>query len=74
MKKLSNINHLTMVESQNCKVLYKQAEDEVLMMMGCLSLSLDVRSFMLMHEMMRKVVARLVMQTNLNHQEKKGCC
>ncbi len=74
MKKLPNINHLTMVESQNCKVLYKQAEDEVLMIMGCLSLSLDVRNFMLMHEMMRKVVARLVMQTNLNHQEKKGCC
>jgi len=47
-------------------VLYNKAKDIVELEIGDTSLRLEVRNFFMMNEMMRKAVARLVMQTELH--------
>lgn len=48
-----------------CKVLYHQASDMVEVEVGGIRLRLEANSFILMHEMLRKAAAKIVMQTSL---------
>ena len=47
--------------SEQCKVIYNQRSDMVVLEVGGTSLKLDASNFMMMNEMMRKAAAKLVM-------------
>lgn len=48
-----------------CKVLYNHAMDMVEIEMGGASLKFQANSFFVMHEMLRKAAARILMQTDI---------
>jgi hypothetical protein len=60
------ISQATLASNEQCKVIYNQRNDMVVLEVGGTSLKLDACNFMMMNEMMRKAAARLVMQTELN--------
>lgn len=49
-----------------CKVLYNKSADSVEIEMGGTSLRFEANSFIVMHEMLRKAAARIVMQTPIH--------
>ncbi len=66
MSKQLIISQAKLTGNEDCKVLYNKAKDMVELEIGDTSLRLEVRNFFMMNEMMRKAVARLVMQTELH--------
>lgn len=66
MSKQLIISQAKLTGNEDCKVLYNKAKDIVELEIGDTSLRLEVRNFFMMNEMMRKAVARLVMQTKLH--------
>jgi len=66
MSKQLIISQAKLTGNEDCKVLYNKAKDIVELEIGGTSLRLEVRNFFMMNEMMRKAVARLVMQTELH--------
>jgi len=66
MSKQLIISQAKLTDNEDCKVLYNKAKDIVELEIGDTSLRLEVRNFFMMNEMMRKAVARLVMQTELH--------
>lgn len=66
MSKQLIISQAKLTGNEDCKVLYNKAKDIVELEIGDTSLRLEVRNFFMMNEMMRKAVARLVMQTELH--------
>lgn len=48
-----------------CKVFYHKASDMVEVEVGGTSLRFEASSFILMHEMLRKAAAKIVMQTDV---------
>lgn len=48
-----------------CKVLYNKVMDVVEIELGGTSLKFQANSFFVMHEMLRKAAARIVMQTEI---------
>ena len=65
MNKPQVMSQATLVGNGQCKVIYNQRSDVVVLEVGGTSLKLDACNFMMMNEMMRKAAARLVMQTNI---------
>ena len=59
------IGQTKLTGNENCKVRYNQRRDTVVLEVGGISLTLDVRNFMMVNEMMRKAAARLVMRIEL---------
>ncbi|PPC84067.1 MAG: hypothetical protein CTY38_02860 [Methylotenera sp.] len=66
MSKQLVISQAKLVGNEDCKVLYNKAKDIVELEIGDTSLRLEARNFFMMNEMMRKAVAKLVMQTELH--------
>ncbi|MDP2153740.1 MAG: hypothetical protein Q8J66_08800 [Methylotenera sp.] len=66
MSKQLIISQAKLTGNEDCKVLYNKAKDMVELEISGTSLRLEVRNFFMMNEMMRKAVARLVMQTELH--------
>ncbi|ACT49016.1 hypothetical protein [Methylotenera mobilis] len=66
MSKQLVISQAKLVGNEDCKVLYNKAKDIVELEIGDTSLRLEARNFFMMSEMMRKAVAKLVMQTELH--------
>lgn len=66
MSKQLIISQATLTGNENCKVLYNKAKDIIELEIGDTTLRLEVRNFFMMNEMMRKAVARLVVQTKLH--------
>jgi hypothetical protein len=56
------ISQATLNGNEKCKVLYNRRSDVVVLEIGGTSLTLEACNFFMMNEMMRKAVARLVMQ------------
>ncbi len=56
------IGQAKLMGNEKCKVRYNQRRDKVVLELGGISLTLDVRNFMVVNEMMRKAAARLVMR------------
>jgi hypothetical protein len=67
MNKPQVMSQTTLLGDAQCKVIYNQRSDMVVLEVGGTSLKLDVCNFMIMNEMIRKAVARLVMQTNIKY-------
>lgn len=67
MKRQLTISRAVLAENEACKVLYNKDKDIVELEIGGTSLRFEARNFFMMNEMMRKAVARLVMQTKLHH-------
>lgn len=65
MNKPQVMGQATLLGDAQCKVIYSQRSDMVVLEVGGTSLRLATCNFMMMHEMMRKAAARLVMQTNI---------
>jgi hypothetical protein len=65
MYKPQVMSQTTLVGDAQCKVIYNQRSDMVVLEVGGTSLKLDACNFMMMNEMIRKAAARLVMQTNI---------
>lgn len=61
------ISQAVLAENEECKVLYNKAKDVVELEIGGTSLRFEARNFFMMNEMLRKAVARLVVQTELHH-------
>lgn len=59
------ISQTQLAGNATCKVLYNKVKDKVELEIGGTSIRLDASQFFVMNEMMRKAVARLVMQTEL---------
>ena len=59
------MSQATLAGNEQCKVIYNQHNDMVVLEIGGTSLRLDASNFMMMNEMMRKAAAKLVMQTKL---------
>lgn len=57
------MGHAKLPSQTECKVLYNQMMDVVEIEMGGTSLRFQANSFFIMHEMLRKAAARIVMQT-----------
>lgn len=66
MSKQLVISQAKLVGNEDCKVLYNKAKDIVELEIGDTSLRLEARNFFMMNEVMRKAVAKLVMQTELH--------
>lgn len=66
MAKQTVIGQTVLPSKTACKVLYSKSTDSVEIEVGGTSLKFEANSFMLMHEMMRKAAARIVMQTDLH--------
>lgn len=66
MAKKTIVGQTMLPSKMACKVLYSKATDSVEIEMGGTSLKFEANSFILMHEMMRKAAARIVMQTEIN--------
>lgn len=66
MSKQLIISQAKLSGNEDCKVLYNKAKDMVELEIGDTSLRLEARNFFMMNEMMRKAVAKLVMQTELH--------
>ncbi len=66
MSKQLIISQAKLSSNEDCKVLYNKAKDIVELEIGDTSLRLEARNFFMMNEMMRKAVAKLVMQTELH--------
>ncbi len=66
MESVSEKQQVQTLPMSSCKVEYADIEGMVLMKIGYVSINLDTHSFILMHEVMRKAVARLVMNTEIN--------
>nr|WP_294839945.1 hypothetical protein [uncultured Methylotenera sp.] len=66
MSKQLVISQAKLAGNEDCKVLYNKAKDIVELEIGDTSLRLEARNFFMMNEMMRKAVAKLVMQTELH--------
>lgn len=64
--KQQTISQATLASNEQCKVLYHQHSDMVVLEIGGTSLMLEASNFMMMNEMMRKAAAKLVMQVSLN--------
>jgi hypothetical protein len=61
---IQQIVGLTMLPNHTeCKVLYNEMMDVVEIEVGGTSLKFQANSFFVMHEMLRKAAARIVMQT-----------
>lgn len=67
MKKQQIISQAKLTSNEECKVLYNQAKDMIELEVGGTSLRLNARNFFMMSEMLRKAVAKLVVQTKLQH-------
>lgn len=50
-----------------CKVLYHKSSDMVEVEVGGTTLKFEADSFIVMHEMLRKAAARIVMQTDIDY-------
>ena len=61
MNRLQVISQGTLGDNEQCKVIYHQRSDMVVLEVGSTSLKLDASNFMMMNEMMRKAAAKLVM-------------
>lgn len=61
------MSQATLASNEQCKVIYNQRSDMVVLEIGGTSLRLEASNFMMMNEMMRKAAAKLVMQTKLNY-------
>lgn len=67
MSKQLIISQTVLAENGGCKVLYNKDIDVVELEIGGISLRFEARNFFMMNEMLRKAVARLVMQTELQY-------
>jgi len=67
MNKSQVMSQATLAGDAQCKVIYNQRSDVVVLEVGGTSLKLDACNFMMMNEMMRKAAARLVMQTDIKY-------
>lgn len=65
MKKDKVIGQATLPSNVECKVVYHERTDMVDIAMGGTTLTFKTDSFMMMHEVLRKAAARIVMQTPL---------
>jgi len=65
MNRSQVMSQTTLMGDEQCKVIYNQRSDVIVLEVGGTSLKLDACNFMMMNEMMRKAAARLVMQTNI---------
>ncbi len=63
MKHQKLMGKITLPSETECKVLYSKQGDEVEIEMGTTTLRLQANSFIVMHEMLRKAAARIIMQT-----------
>ena len=59
------ISQTQLAGDASCKVLDNKVNDKVELEIGGTSIRLEASQFFVMHEMLRKAVARLVMQTDL---------
>jgi hypothetical protein len=66
------VQQAVLAGNAECKVLYNSAKDMVELEVGGTSLRIAATSFFMMHEMMRKAAAKLVMQTELNTQSQQA--
>lgn len=57
------VGQIILPSHTECKVLYNQLMDVVEIEVGGTSLKFQANSFILVHEMLRKAAARIVMQT-----------
>lgn len=56
----------TLLDGQTmCKVLYHKSSDMVEVEVGGTTLKFEASSFIVMHEMLRKAAAKIVMQTDI---------
>lgn len=60
------ISQAQLAGNATCKVRYNKANDKVELEIGGTSIRLEASQFFVMNEMLRKAVARLVMQTELS--------
>jgi hypothetical protein len=60
------VGHTMLPSHTECKVLYNEVIDMVEIEVGGTSLKFQANSFFVMHEMLRKAAARIVMQTEIN--------
>lgn len=61
------ISQAKLAGNEECKVFYNKTKDMVELEVGGTSLRFAVSNFFMMHEMMRKAAAKLVMKTELHH-------
>jgi hypothetical protein len=66
MNRAKVISKTTLPDNELYKVIYNQHQDTVVLEIGGTSVKLNAINFMMMHEVMRKAAARLVMQTTIN--------
>lgn len=59
------VGQTTLPSKTECKVFYNKVMDVVEIEMGGTSLKFQAHSFFVMHEMLRKAAARIVMQTEI---------
>lgn len=57
------VNQAILAGNQTCKVLYNKTKDMVVLEIGGTSIRFEASQFFVMNEMMRKAVAKLIMQT-----------
>lgn len=63
MRQESVIGQTTLAGQTACKVIYAPAADTVALEVGGTRLTVTADQFILIHEMVRKAAARIVMQT-----------
>ena len=66
MKQPTVIGQTLLPSKTACKVLYNKQLDMVEMEVGGTTLKFEANSFIVMHEMIRKAAAKIVMQTPLS--------
>ena len=67
MSKQRIISQAKLAGNQECKVLYNKVKDVIELEVGGTTIRFESKSFFMMHEVMRKATARLIMQTELHH-------
>jgi hypothetical protein len=67
MAKRQLVGQAVLPSKTACKVLYNKMLDSVEVEVGGTSLKFQADSFIVMHEMLRKAAAKIVMQTEIKH-------
>jgi hypothetical protein len=67
MKHLNIVSQTRLPSNTACKVLYRQSSDTVEIEVGGTTLKFEANSFIVINEMLRKVAAKIVMQTNIEN-------
>ncbi len=59
------VNQARLAGNQTCKVLYNKTKDIVVLEIGGTSIKFEATQFFAMNEMLRKAVAKLIMNADL---------